>query len=845
MEMATVSTRASLLGNSYAAGGDDGGGGTGWKHERGNETRAVSSSFPSSVLAAGTLSSSTPSPSEGAVDYGSRKSTLRELQSRNSDQPAGNLWQDASLDAKFQLSKRTGSWVSRTWHFTQTFSLIIIIGMSATLWAVALDTLMDHLNLAREHLTCVAGNDENDCLSYCECIPTGGLDVNATISNPGSNAGLWFGFFCWSALMLLLGLCVANLVTLTASGSGIPRMKAVLTGQHIHHFLSLRTLLAKSAGLVLVYASGIPIGREGPYVHLACCITTLLMRTPIYRRYLHSSARRIDMLTVGLATGVSAAFGTPFGGVIFAVEVVSQYFYVPNLPRMFLAALSGTFIVKMLRSGQDVSAFIALFHTDFVASTKTKIDGGAFATIISVGVVCGLLSGCFVRLVARIVKMRKQYAPDARTNFKKYLLFFAGLALVLSIFNSIVTRLFWSDLPAMRTQRSLIDKLFLPGNQLGSVMYELLGLLAVNFFLTAAAITLPVPAGLFIPVLVIGALVGRFSASAICSFQYGASAVDECVLIANYEPGVYAVVGAAAFAAGTTRAISTAVIVTEVTGQPHLLLPISLGVIAAYFVANRVSKPVYDALIEANHFPVLPKLSYKLGNSPARACMRPANATQFLTLRSTIGDAFDLLTSPLKWEKIAGSGSRSTRLVIPIVRGTDDMRIIGEVQSGALITLVDRFLGEDGAVAQARRLSSAERTFKGSQVDMGGASKEEDGVGGSVGWAEGHRNTSHSASGEKDGLGPMSLVLPFAVEDSMESDTFQPASRVKRETGKRVLLVDPCPMCVSMGATLHKVDLLFRSLRLTTLYLVDDRNTFIGTMEREDLIVLGKNFRKQ
>lgn len=515
-------------------------------------------------------------------------------------------------------------------------------------------------------------------------------------------------------------------------------MKAVLTGQHIHHFLSLRTLLAKSAGLVLVYASGIPIGREGPYVHLACCITTLLMRTPVYRRYLNSSARRIDMLTVGLATGVSAAFGTPFGGVVFAVEVVSQYFYVPNLPRMFLAALSGTFIVKMLRSGQDVSVFIALFHTDFVASTKTKIDGGAFAAIISVGVVCGLLSGCFVRLVARIVKLRKQYAPNARTQFKKYLLFFAGLALALSIVNSIVTRSFWGVLPAMRTQRSLIDKLFLPGNQLDGIMWYLLALLVVNFFLTAAAITLPIPAGLFIPVLVIGALVGRFMASAICTVQYGAmAAVDDCALIANYEPGVYAVVGAAAFAAGTTRAISTAVIVTEVTGQPHLLLPISLGVLAAYFVANRVSKPVYDALIEANHFPVLPKLPYKLGNSPARACMRPANATKFLTVRSTIGDAFELLTSSLKWEKQTGGDGVRARLSIPIVRGEDDMRIVGEVQSGALMTLVDRLLGEEGAVSEARRRASVKKGAEVGGLGLGGggggASKEGEGEGGGGG----------------------------------------------------------------------------------------------------------------
>ena len=50
-----------------------------------------------------------------------------------------------------------------------------------------------------------------------------------------------------------------------------------------------------------------------------------------------------------------------------------------------------------------------------------------------------------------------------------------------------------------------------------------------------------------------------------------------------------------------------------------------------------------------------------------------------------------------------------------------------------------------------------------------------------------------------------------------------------------------CPMSVSMTATLHKVDLLFRSLRLTTLYLHDEGNRFIGTVERDDLIFLGKS----
>ena len=249
MEMAAVSNRASLLGNRHDYSGSGGSGGTGWRSaavpEFSSSSSASSSSsssssaragapFPEHVSDAAAAEKAAEKAAEGAAEgaegaaeragksggkarpgsadygsaaakFGSRKSVLRALQSRTSEQPAGNLWQDASLDAKFQLSKRTGSWVSRTWHFTQTFSLIIVIGMCATLWAVAMDFLMDKLNEARERMTCVAGNDENDCLSYCQCIRTGGADANATVSNPGDDAGLWFGFFCWSALMLLGG----------------------------------------------------------------------------------------------------------------------------------------------------------------------------------------------------------------------------------------------------------------------------------------------------------------------------------------------------------------------------------------------------------------------------------------------------------------------------------------------------------------------------------------------------------------------------------------------------------------------------------------------------------------
>ena len=52
-------------------------------------------------------------------------------------------------------------------------------------------------------------------------------------------------------------------------------MKSILSGgmkQQETGYLSLRTLLAKVLGLVLALGSGLPLGKEGPFVHISCCV---------------------------------------------------------------------------------------------------------------------------------------------------------------------------------------------------------------------------------------------------------------------------------------------------------------------------------------------------------------------------------------------------------------------------------------------------------------------------------------------------------------------------------------------------------------------------------------------
>lgn len=63
-----------------------------------------------------------------------------------------------------------------------------------------------------------------------------------------------------------------------AAGSGIPEIKTILSGFVIHGYLGGWTLLTKSIGLALSVASGLSLGKEGPLVHISCCVGNIVSR---------------------------------------------------------------------------------------------------------------------------------------------------------------------------------------------------------------------------------------------------------------------------------------------------------------------------------------------------------------------------------------------------------------------------------------------------------------------------------------------------------------------------------------------------------------------------------------
>merc|ERR1712020_795203 len=140
--------------------------------------------------------------------------------------------------------------------------------------------------------------------------------------------------------------------------------------------------------------------------------------------------------------------------------------------------------------------------------------------------------------------------------------------------------------------------------------------LALLFKLAATIFTfgLKVPAGLFIPSLCMGAIIGRMVGIGMEQlvfahhtnlpwfFQGQCAQEDSCI-----TPGLYAMEGSAAVLGGITRmTVSLVVIMFELTGGIHYIVPIMAATMASKWVGDAIRRMgIYDAHIDLNGYPFL------------------------------------------------------------------------------------------------------------------------------------------------------------------------------------------------------------------------------------------------
>jgi chloride channel 2 len=385
-----------------------------------------------------------------------------------------------------------------------------------------------------------------------------------------------------------------------AEGSGLPQMKSILSGFYdkMKTALELRVLFAKALGLICAIGGGLPVGWEGPNVHISCIIAHQFYKIHFFRDLCTDRALRLQTLAAACAVGLASSFGAPLGGVLYSIETIASFYLVQAFWKSILSALSGAIVYELLYTTPLVEAFEG---TSFDPSDVSRTQILLYAVL---GAIMGALGAFFIRCVRSIYELRMKHYPG--TN--RYML--VGGVAFLAAALQYPFRLFALD------PRAAINDLFkaVPLYMTDHFGWaELVLLPLVKFVLVALSIGLPLPAGVFVPSFLIGAGFGRLYGE-LMRMLFGDVVI----------PGSYAVVGAAAFTAGVTRAISCAVIIFEVTGQIRHLVPVIISVLLAVIVGNAFNRSLYETLVLMKHLPYMPILRRdRTPEMTAQDIMRP------------------------------------------------------------------------------------------------------------------------------------------------------------------------------------------------------------------------------
>ncbi|NXX44349.1 CLCN2 protein, partial [Tricholaema leucomelas] len=569
----------------------------------------------------------------------------------------------------------------------------------------------------------------------------GGLDTNVLLQ--------YLAWVTYPTVLITFSAGFTQILAPQAVGSGIPEMKTILRGVVLKEYLTFKTFLAKVIGLTCALGSGMPLGKEGPFVHIASMCAALLSRfLSLFGGIYENEARNIEMLAAACAVGVGCCFAAPIGGVLFSIEVTSTFFAVRNYWRGFFAATFSAFIFRVLAvwnkdegtsgrvgglrillpSPADLchppETITALFKTRFRLDFPFDLQElPAFAVI---GIASGFGGALFVYLNRKIVQFMRRQKTINRFLMKKRLLFPALVTLLISTLT--FPPGFGQFMAGQLTQKDTLVTLF--DNQTWAKQglsdeFEYLGILEawhhprsnvfvtlvvfilMKFWMSALATTIPVPCGAFMPVFVIGAAFGRLVGESMAAwFPDGIHTNSNTYRIV---PGGYAVVGAAALSGAVTHTVSTAVIVFELTGQISHILPVMIAVILANAVAQSLQPSLYDSIIRIKKLPYLPELGWghheKYNVRVEDIMLRDIH---YITLNCKYRDLQHVL--------------QSTKMKsLPLVESAESMILLGSIeraQVGALLSqqlspqrrllaLRQKVLAEDG-----HRLSDASIRFQ-------------------------------------------------------------------------------------------------------------------------------------
>ena len=183
---------------------------------------------------------------------------------------------------------------------------------------------------------------------------------------------------------LLAGVLLAKVFP-DVRGSGVPQTKAAF---HLQGgMIPLRVPLGKFLMGVLCVGSGHSMGREGPSVQIGAGLASVI------GRWVGLPAHRVrELVPVGAAGALAAAFNTPVAAVIFALEELIGDLNAPLIGSTVVASVAAVMVERSILGNEP------LFHVP----TYQLVHPAELAAYAVLGVVGGLLSLVFCRTLLAV-----------------------------------------------------------------------------------------------------------------------------------------------------------------------------------------------------------------------------------------------------------------------------------------------------------------------------------------------------------------------------------------------------------------------------------------------------------
>jgi CIC family chloride channel protein len=342
-------------------------------------------------------------------------------------------------------------------------------------------------------------------------------------------------------------------------GSGVPQTEAAY---HLHNgVIPGRVPLGKFITGVLCIGSGHSMGREGPSVQIGAGLASVVGRwVPL------SPARVKDLVPVGAAGALAAAFNTPVAAVLFALEEIIGDMNATLLGSTVVASVASVVVERSILGNEPLFR-VPAYHL------QHPIELLAYAAL---GIVGGVVSLVFCKglLAARRL--------------------FMGLPPWTRIWQPALGGLVIGGLLVFRPQVMGVGYEYVDQALNGGLVLKTMILLcALKLVATLVSYSSGNAGGIFAPSLYIGAMAGGAVGSV----------VHQLAPLQTADAGAYALVGMGTLFAGIIRAPMTSVfMIFEITQDYQILVPLMVANLLSFLISRRFQPvPVYHALLQQDH----------------------------------------------------------------------------------------------------------------------------------------------------------------------------------------------------------------------------------------------------